>query len=134
MLVHKYELFKMEPNETIMGIYTRFTDIVNNLKILEKANTDSELCRKILSSLPHSWETKVTAIQEAKDLTSLRLEELLGSLMTHELTLNQLDEEEMKKKKSIALKAAIQGGVRRVMMRMIRSLRYPFLLEKSIDL
>ena len=29
--------------------------------------------------------------------------------MTHELTLNQLDKEEMKKKKSIAMKAMIQG-------------------------
>ena len=36
MLVHKYELFKMGPNETITSIYTRFTNIVNNLKILKK--------------------------------------------------------------------------------------------------
>ena len=32
MLVHKYELFKIEPTETITSIYIRFTDIVNNLK------------------------------------------------------------------------------------------------------
>ena len=109
MLVHKYELFKIEPNETITDMYTRFTNIFNNLKNPEKAYTNSELCRKVLHFLPRSWKAKVTAIQEAKDLTSLIFEELLGSLMTHELTLNQLDKEEMKKKKSIALKAVIQG-------------------------
>ena len=89
ILVHKYELFKIEQNESISGMYTRFIDIMNNLKNLDKSYTDSELCKKIHRSLPHSWEEKVTAIQEAKDLTCLKLEELLGSFMTHELTLNQ---------------------------------------------
>ena len=48
ILVHKYELFKMAPNESILGMYTRFTDIVNNLKNYDKLYTDSELCRKVL--------------------------------------------------------------------------------------
>ena len=30
MLVHKYELFKMESDETIIGMFTCFTDIINN--------------------------------------------------------------------------------------------------------
>ena len=61
---------------------------------------------KILRSLPSKWHTKVTAIQEAKDLTKLPMEELLGSLMTYEISLTkQLQESEDKKKKSIALKA-----------------------------
>ena len=51
MLVHKYELFRMESNETIIDMFTRFTDIINNLKNLGKLYTDSDLCRKILRSL-----------------------------------------------------------------------------------
>ena len=46
MLVHKYELFKMEPTKSIIGMYTRFTDIVNNLKNLSKVYTDADLCKK----------------------------------------------------------------------------------------
>ena len=95
MLVHKYELFKMKPNKTIIGMYTRFTDIVNNLKILDKSYTDSELSKKKNCSLPQSQKAKVTMIQEAKDLTLMGLEELLGSLMTHELILNQYMKEEI---------------------------------------
>ena len=53
MLVYKYELFKKEPNETIIDMYTRFTDIFNNLKNLEKAYTDFKLSREVLRSLPH---------------------------------------------------------------------------------
>ncbi len=104
ILVHKYELFKMEPNETISCMFTRFTDIINGLKNLGKSYTNSELMRKILRSLPKTWEAKVTAIVEAKDLNTLALEELLGSLMTHELTMKQ-HEEDVPKKKTIALKA-----------------------------
>ena len=81
---------------------------------MDKSCTDSELCWKILRSLPRSWEAKITTIQEAKDLTCLKLEELLGSLMTYELTLNQQEKEEMKKKKSIALAIKIKKEDRKV--------------------
>ena len=61
---------------------------------------------KILRSLPSKWHTKVTAIQEAKDLTKLPMEELIRSLITYEINLaKKLQEGEDKKKKSIALKA-----------------------------
>ena len=60
---------------------------------------------KILRFLPKKWENKVTAIQEAKDLTKLSLEELIGSLMTHEIKLNNHQRVE-ENKKSIAFKAS----------------------------
>ena len=75
MLVHKYELFKKKPNETITSIYTCFTDIINNLKNLGKTYTDTELLKKILHSLSRSWDAKVTAIQEAKDLSVIKTED-----------------------------------------------------------
>ena len=47
-------------------------------------------------------------LQETKDLNILSLEELLGSLMTHELTIKQHSEEETRRKKIIALKSIAQ--------------------------
>nr|CAN82974.1 hypothetical protein VITISV_039523 [Vitis vinifera] len=83
-----------------------FTDIVNGLEALGKTYKESEKVMKILRSLPSKWHTKVIAIQEAKDLTKLPMEELIGSLMTYEINLEKkLQEGEDKKKKSIALKA-----------------------------
>ena len=61
--------------------------MVNELESLGKTYTEVEKVMKILRSLPRKWETKVTAIQEAKDLTKLSLEELIGSLMTYEIEL-----------------------------------------------
>ena len=52
ILVHKYELFKMKHDESIKQMYTRFTDIINDLSSLGKEYTTSEMARKLLRSLP----------------------------------------------------------------------------------
>ena len=94
MFVHQYELFKMQPDETIKEMFTRFTDITNNLKSLGKTYTNEEMVRKILRCLPKSkWGPKVTAIEEAQNLKTLALDDLLGKLLTHEIHLKE-DEEE----------------------------------------
>jgi len=68
LLMTKYELFEMGDRETVMDMHTRFPYIINELKSLGKSFTTEELVRKILRFLPHSWEAKVTAIQEVKDM------------------------------------------------------------------
>ncbi|KAL5581747.1 hypothetical protein UlMin_014189 [Ulmus minor] len=78
-------------------------DIWNTLEY-----TTSEMVRKLLRSLPKQWEAKVTAIQEAKDLSKLPLDELISSLMTHEITMNQNLEDEVKieKEKNLAFSSS----------------------------
>ncbi|RVX08173.1 hypothetical protein CK203_017679 [Vitis vinifera] len=105
LLVHNYELFSMKENEIIVEMITRFTDTVNGLEALGKTYKESEKVMKILRSFSLKWHTKVTAIQEAKDLTKLPMEELIRSLKTYEINLTKkLQEGEDKKNKSIALK------------------------------
>ena len=55
-------LVYLKPNKTIIDMFTCFTDIINRLKSLGRAYSNSNLMRKILRSLPKSWEAKVTAI------------------------------------------------------------------------
>jgi len=88
LLMRKYELFEMGDRETIMDMYTRFTHITNELKSLGKIFTTEELVRKILRILPRIWEAKVTAIQEAKELDAITMDELIGNLQTYELRRN----------------------------------------------
>ncbi|XP_059627033.1 uncharacterized protein LOC132269805 [Cornus florida] len=88
ILMHQYELFRMNENESISTMFVRFTDIINGLKHLGGTITNSDLVRKILRSLPEKWDTKATAIKEAYNLNTLELDELLGSLLTWEITLN----------------------------------------------
>ncbi|GAV59419.1 LOW QUALITY PROTEIN: UBN2 domain-containing protein, partial [Cephalotus follicularis] len=84
-------------------------NIINALQALDKTYSNSEMVRKILRCLPRSWMPKVTAIEEATNLNVLPLEDLLGSLMTHELSMQKKDddeEKEYKKKKMVALKSS----------------------------
>ena len=61
--------------------------------------TNEKLVRKILRSLPKRFAMKVTAIEEAQDISILQVDELIGSLQTFEMTLNERSE---KKNKSIS--------------------------------
>ena len=94
----------MKENETIVEMITRFTDIVNGLEALRKTYKKSNKVMKILRSLLSKWDAKVIAIQEAKDLTKLPLEEFIRSLMTYEITLGKKQQENEDKNKNIALK------------------------------
>ena len=104
LLMHIYELFSMKDDESIIKMFTRFTNITNELQALGKAYTEMEKVIKILRCLTHKWQVKVITIQEVKDLTKLPMEELIGSLMTHEITMKNHQEVENEKKKNIALK------------------------------
>ncbi|XP_075077379.1 uncharacterized protein LOC142164101 [Nicotiana tabacum] len=68
ILTTEYELFSMNDDESIQNIHTRFTSIINELHYLGEIIPRNKLVRKILSVLPGSWESKVNAITEAKDL------------------------------------------------------------------
>ncbi|XP_021839804.2 uncharacterized protein [Spinacia oleracea] len=104
LLMHQYELFTMKPSETIQDMITRFTNIINELNSLGKIITPEEQVRKVLRSLPQDpWMAKVTALQETKDFTKFNLEQLAGSLLTHELQLNARPSEN-KKNRALALK------------------------------
>jgi len=63
----------------------------------------SDRVNKILRSLPAKWRPKVTAIEKAKDLNTLSVEDLMSSLKCHEIGLNE--HESVKKPKSISLKS-----------------------------
>lgn len=97
----------MKQDEIIKEMYTRFTDIVNDLKGLRKKLSIEKLMNKIPKSLLMSWEAKVTAMEEDKDLTKLSIKELIGSLTSYKIKVKDLfEEDDNQKKKSIALKTS----------------------------
>ncbi|GAV80928.1 UBN2 domain-containing protein [Cephalotus follicularis] len=85
------------------------TNQVKEAKISMIVHDYGEMVRKILRCLPRSWMPKVMAIEEEKNLNILHLEDLLGSLMTHKLSMQKKDddeEKEKKKKKVVVLKSS----------------------------
>ncbi|XP_057982373.1 uncharacterized protein LOC131167594 [Malania oleifera] len=85
MLVKEYEMFKMEEGEIITAMFTHFTLITNGLKALGKEYSMEDNVQKVLCTLPASWHAKSTTIEEAKDLSKVTLDKLIGSLMTYEI-------------------------------------------------
>ena len=65
----------------------------------------SKQVRKVLRILQKSWESKVDAITEAKDLKVLTMDVLIGNLKTREMNRNyESSKKEAKKEKSLMLK------------------------------
>ncbi|OAY23990.2 hypothetical protein MANES_18G120350v8 [Manihot esculenta] len=106
-LIYQYELFKMKSDEIISQMYDRFIEIIGGMKSLGKTFTNEELVKKILRCLPKEWLPKVTSLKDAKDLSKVQLDELLGNLIDYEMTLKREQvEEPSKMKKNIALRIA----------------------------
>jgi hypothetical protein len=108
MLISKFEEIKMLEEETFEEFYSKMSDLRNSMVSLGKLVSDVKLIRKILRSLPECFRIKVTTLEESKDLAEMKIEELVGSLQTYELSLPPV-----KKLKTIALKASkkrVQGS------------------------
>jgi len=82
-LIQEYKMFKMLKGELIVEVQKRFIHTVNHLMSLGKIFDNEELNIKILKCLDRSWQPKVTAISECKDLTSLTTTSLFGKLREH---------------------------------------------------
>src|SRR3954471_24831913 len=102
-LIQKYEAFKMEDDENIEKMFSRFQTLTAGLRVLDKGYTKTDHVKKIIRSLPRRWGPMVTAFKIAKNLNEVSLEELISALRSHEIELDA--NEPQKKGKSIALKS-----------------------------
>ena len=99
MLTTRSEELKMSEDESFDSFYSKLNEVVVGKFNLGEKMEDSKIVRKIFRSLPESFHAKVIAIEESKDLDEVKVQELVGSLQTYELSLpNQ------RKSKSLALK------------------------------
>ncbi|GJU31887.1 retrovirus-related pol polyprotein from transposon TNT 1-94 [Tanacetum coccineum] len=111
LLTQEYEKFSISNEKTIDSGFTRFNAIVTSLKSLDPDYSSKNHVRKFLRALPLKWRAKVTAIEEAKDLASLPLDELIGNLNVYEMVLDNdgvaFKITTKEKVKSLALKAKV---------------------------
>ena len=98
MLTTQFEELKISEDESFDSFYGKLNEVViGKFNLGEKM--DSKIVRKILRSLPESFRAKVTGIEESKDLNDIKIQELIGSLQTYELSFPS-----QRKSKSLALK------------------------------
>ncbi|GJY57154.1 hypothetical protein Tco_0456269 [Tanacetum coccineum] len=81
--VHKKMLSKND--EAKMVLYNalpkkEFNIIITSIKAFDESFSSPNHVRKFLRALPTKWRLKVTAIEESKDLSTLRVDELIEEL------------------------------------------------------
>ena len=86
-LTSKFESIRMSDDESFDEFYAKLNDIVNSAYNLGEIYDQPKIVRKILRSLTENFRPKVTAITESKDVDSIPVDELIGSLQSHELDL-----------------------------------------------
>ena len=82
MLATRFENIKMHENQTFSSCYYELSAIMNSTFNLGKPSLDSKVVRVILRYLQERFKPKVTAIEESKDINSMRVDELVGSIQT----------------------------------------------------
>ncbi|XP_070029653.1 uncharacterized protein [Nicotiana sylvestris] len=94
-----------QEGETIQEMYTRFTTLTNELKSFGRIILEQDKVEKILTRvLPVTWESKITAIQESKNIATLKLDELIGNLTSYELRRQTMKMDAPKKERGLALR------------------------------
>lgn len=103
-MIQKYEAFKIEGEETVENMLLRFQTLVAGLKVPDKGYSTVGHVKNIIISLPKRWIPMVTTLKLSKDLNNTSFEELVSSLRSHEI---ELEEDEPKRKsKYVALKSS----------------------------
>ncbi|KAK2968736.1 hypothetical protein RJ640_014012 [Escallonia rubra] len=83
------ENIKMKDSETIQVYYARLKEIVNQMRAYGENISDKKVVEKIVISLTEKYDSIVAAIEESKNLETLSVAELIGSLEAHEKRLSR---------------------------------------------
>ena len=99
-LTTRFESIRMFEDESFDEFYAKLNDIVNSAYNLGEIYDQPKIVRKILRSITEDFRPKVTAITKSKDVDSIPVNGLVGSLQSYELDLPKTN-----KSKSMALKS-----------------------------
>lgn len=75
----------MGEKETVQSYLSRVTEIVSQMRIYGENISNEQIVGKVLRSLNESFDYLVPAIEESKDLSTYTFEELMSSLLAHEV-------------------------------------------------
>lgn len=88
---------KIKHAEKIQDFVSRVLDVVYHIKMMKEKLSEKAVVAKILRSLTPRFTHVVSSIIEVKNLNTLTIDKLSGSLKSHESILNLAGEQEEEK-------------------------------------
>ena len=82
----------MKPKEPAQTYLSRVSGIVSHMKTYGESLSNEIVVSKVLRSLTSDFDHVVAAIEESKDLSQYSFDELMGSLLAHEVRINMSSE------------------------------------------
>ncbi|CAJ2638092.1 unnamed protein product [Trifolium pratense] len=83
-LKRDYENERMKENESLNEYFNRLSELVNQMKSHGDTIDDRRIVDKILISLTEKFDPMVAVIEETKDLSTMSVQGLMGSLRSYE--------------------------------------------------
>lgn len=89
MFRSQFEVLKMNDEEDIASYMLRINEIIDSIQGLGEKIDDKVIFKKILRSLSSKFDTKVSTIKEEKDMNTLTLDEMHGTLISYEMKIRK---------------------------------------------
>ncbi|KAG6501622.1 hypothetical protein ZIOFF_041505 [Zingiber officinale] len=84
-LRREFELIRMTEVEVVKDFVDRLMKIVNQIRLLGESMPDARVVEKVLVSLPEKFESKISSLEDSRDLSQISIAELVNSLQAVEL-------------------------------------------------
>ncbi|XP_031095135.1 uncharacterized protein LOC115999425 [Ipomoea triloba] len=103
IVMKKFEDFKILSNESIADMVARMIKILGEINVLGKTITQKEISLKVLRGLPSSWDMKVTAMRDHRDLRTLTTDKLFSNIKAYEFEMKAKVEDEREERTTVLI-------------------------------
>ena len=79
-LKKEFEIQKMKESESVKEYGSKLMTIVNQIKLLGEEFSPQRIVEKLLVSLPERYESKISSLEDSKDLSKISFAELINAL------------------------------------------------------
>ncbi|XP_022720787.1 uncharacterized protein LOC111278414 [Durio zibethinus] len=83
-LRREFEVLKMKESENLKEYNDRLMKIVNKIRLLGEELSDKRIVEKVLVNLPERFESKISSLENSKDLIKITPAELFNALQVRE--------------------------------------------------
>ncbi|KAK2409367.1 hypothetical protein QL285_044797 [Trifolium repens] len=82
----------MKESETVKDYYTKIKELASQMKSYRDNILDKRIVEKILIFIPRKYDAIVATIEQTKDLSTMSVTELIGSLEAYKQRMSRHDE------------------------------------------